>query len=83
MLTCGIASSRSHISQNNLAKSSSEIGCPSILIRSLTKRRCGEVYSPTLDGRRSAFVLRLVGRYWERIDEMNVDVDPFPLVPAI
>ena len=78
-----VAPNLSHTSQKYLANCCSEIGRPSICMRSLTKRKCGEVYSPTLVGSRSACTLFGVGRYCARIDEMKEEVEPLPLVPAM
>ena len=78
-----LASKRSHSSQKPVANSSSDMGRLSICILSLTNRRCGEVYSPTLDGSLSAGILRSVGRYCARIEEIKQEVEPLPLVPAM
>ena len=44
--TVSLASNLSHTSKKNLAKSSSDIGAPLILMRSRTATRCGDVYRP-------------------------------------
>ena len=45
--TLGSASSLSHTSKKNRAKSDSDKGSPLILIRSRTAHRWGDVYSPS------------------------------------
>lgn len=55
-----------------------------IWIRSRTKRKCGDVYSPILEiALVSARWAGVAPMYCVRIDDMKADVDPFPFVPAI
>lgn len=41
------------------------------------------MYSPTLEGSRSACMLAFDGRYRAKIDEIKEEVLPLPFVPAI
>ena len=36
-----------------------------------------------MDGSRSEWMLRFVGKYCAKMEDMNEDVEPLPLVPAM
>jgi len=51
-----------------------------IWMRSRTERRCGEVYSPILEG---GVCASAEDAYCERIEDIKALVEPLPLVPAM